>query len=777
MLNKQITLRFLSLISICLTLSLSSLTISAYDNKDLYPEGTLTGGAHRLITQIALTKFSERAKADSILSQYNFYPNATELDIIGLTSIDDISGEWTKTLFKVTGMDIQTTGQTMAELNTIESENTKTFEMWLVDGGFSADEPEKFMSWRHFYNPTNLGKVYLTDLPMEGTLTGEWIQSYVKIMGEPNPQIDARSWALAHPDNPNSWLKGMDALDQALSGEYNSSEYAHAWRSIGQTLHSMADMSVPAHVRNDSHPGNDAAYLLDDFRSDAYEYLVSANSDIIIDYKDDAIGNGRLAEIIKNTTKPSELFYSVAYYVSTHFFSTDTIPYMTIDENTLSMVLTDNNWDDYTFQYPDYTKPQVSANSPGQYVIQDEKGELLMYQQSWLNVNGWNKKPGYVNKRTVESQAARLIPIAIESSIKMLDLSMPRISIDNVQFDKTVLKGQVTNYKRQSNGSYLPSSTLNSTQRMMLFVTLEETGKTENFLLPPMNLMNGGFELNMADLVNRSNLISRYVNDDKSIKIQVGLDLGGILIQSKEVNAPSISVNPVMESIDINNQVNFSATVVNAPEKASLRWTFNDGSSVVNQSETSISYIYEKAGYYIGSVALIDPNDKNHILAQAEFGISVSEPTLEPDPSLEQLNEDSTLIEEYEPDIEVPIVEPTNPDASDTYDYAAALAKWTSEFKAEVDARLYHDETWGCDCTYVLIYDVTPYIKFEEDTNGGPGIYWSHHIDQTCVYFAGQFQGQTIVGTVNSFSEGYSAGGQGMGIYDLRAAYPEFQSN
>jgi len=312
---------------------------------------------------------------------------------------------------------------------------------------------------------------------------------------------------------------------------------------------------------------------------------------------------------------------------------------------------------------------------------------------------------------------------------------------------------------------------------MMLFVTLEETGKTENFLLPPINVVNGSFELSMEDLANRSTLVSRYINDDKVITIQVGLDMGGILVLSRDVNAPSISVDPVMQSIEINEQVNFSARVINAPEKVSLRWTFNDGSSVVNQSENTISHLYEKAGYYVGNVALIDPKDKNHVLAQAEFGISVSEPALEPDPSLEKLKEDWNTIDDTDSIVDQPVVEQINPDTTDTYDYAAALAKWSSEFKGDVDSRFYHDETWGCDCTQLLIYDVAPYLKFVEDANGGPGVYWSHHIDQTCVYFAGQYEGQTIVGTVNSFSEGYSAGGWGMGLYDLRALYPEFASD
>ena len=50
--------------------------------------------------------------------------------------------------------------------------------------------------------------------------------------------------------------------------------FAAAWRSLGETMHLIADMSVPSHVRNDSHPGVETQFITDKYRADSYEEFV-----------------------------------------------------------------------------------------------------------------------------------------------------------------------------------------------------------------------------------------------------------------------------------------------------------------------------------------------------------------------------------------------------------------------------------------------------------------------------------------------------------------------
>ena len=108
---------------------------------------------------------------------------------------------------------------------------------------------------------------------------------------------------------------------------------------------------------------------------------------------------------------------------------------------------------------------------------------------------------------------------------------------------------------------------------------------------------------------------------------------------SEDSSAPSVSVDPVMLSIDAEEQVNFAATLQNAPEAYRLIWSFNDGTKSVNEEELTISHTYKNAGYYLGSVSLVDSKDQKRVLAKAEFGIRVDDPEFPEDSSLQELEQ------------------------------------------------------------------------------------------------------------------------------------------
>ena len=611
------TMRKLCSIVLSFSLIITNTSVFAFDNKALNGStDSIGGGAHRLLNQIALEKFAEKAKSDTILKNYNFYPDKKQLNIKGLTSVDDMSGTWTSNLFKAEGSDVYKCGQTVADLNVIEQKNTKTFADWIIDGGYSADEPERYMSWRHFFNPIQgKGEAYFTDLPIDDGATANYAQT--KVMGEPNPKTNAKIWALSHPDNKYNWINGMKSLGKGLTNGNTDESFAIGWRSIGQTLHLMNDMTVPAHVRNDSHPASKASA---DARADAYEYIMSSDLGIIKDNKDKSIVNTNLDKEIDGITMPNGLFDKVAGYVNNHFFSADTIPYESSNGK-----LKDLNWDGFVFDLPDYKAPQKEGEFLSNYVVKDELGNLIMYHQSWLNAKGWAEVPGVMNRRAVESQARRLIPIAVKSSVKILDMSIPRVSIDDVTFDKEKLTGKITTYKRQNDGSYAPAEGISSVQRMIVFITLPDTGKQENFLLPPVDVKNGQFELKMSELERYSNFISRYISSDKYISIDIGLDMGGILVKSVSKLKPKLTVDPQKAAIQPENTVNFKAELTNGPKEPYYVWDFGDESQKASTESTKISHKYSSEAEFTGYVALYDKNNKSEELSRAEFTVKVGE--------------------------------------------------------------------------------------------------------------------------------------------------------
>ena len=72
-----------------------------------------------------------------------------------------------------------------------------------------------------------------------------------------NDPISNPLWALAGPDvNSYSWPAARQYLYNALTATDNdtrNTNFVNCFRSVGQLMHIMQDMSVPAHVRDNSH--------------------------------------------------------------------------------------------------------------------------------------------------------------------------------------------------------------------------------------------------------------------------------------------------------------------------------------------------------------------------------------------------------------------------------------------------------------------------------------------------------------------------------------------
>ncbi len=93
-------------------------------------------------------------------------------------------------------------------------------------------------------------------------------------------------------------------------------QLSRAYRALGESMHMLADMTQPAHVRNDSHPADEpieAGTFSDHVRRAAGAPFVDSRIRPFL-----ASAGGRLQE-------PAELFHRVASFVNGTFYSLDTI--------------------------------------------------------------------------------------------------------------------------------------------------------------------------------------------------------------------------------------------------------------------------------------------------------------------------------------------------------------------------------------------------------------------------------------------------------------------
>ncbi len=138
--------------------------------------------------------------------------------------------------------------------------NNKQIFEWIRDGGDSEDNSWRFLN--HFYNPLTR--------PDSGLNVFFW-QWNVWQTGKP-----AIDWALMPisiqgMDGNYSWKDVRYDYYLALINHQGMREfyYGETFRGLGQLMHLVEDMSVPAHTRNDWHPINES------YESWALNYVTS----------------------------------------------------------------------------------------------------------------------------------------------------------------------------------------------------------------------------------------------------------------------------------------------------------------------------------------------------------------------------------------------------------------------------------------------------------------------------------------------------------------------
>ncbi len=571
------------------------------------------GGPHRKINQIALKAFAEKAAKDPILGKYNFFPTWKDYNLFDSTAKDDpftveyltvtVKGDWYK--------DDKLIGGKYCK----EDKARDTFAWWIVEGGFNADEPEAFMALRHFYDPKNPSAPHLTDLT-DGYI-GYWVSQSIFLMGE-NPKVNARDWALygSRHSLQEATRSFADVAKPVVPAD-RAEPLGKTWRCLGESMHLMADMTVPAHVRNDGHPGQNTRMTsemlgkyvkLGNLKSDPYEDYV--NAIVVVRYATNPIEE-RLKKEIEDCTKTRDLFDIVALYTNTKFFSTDTIS--GTDAVTGNAVTSFNGQPDYnsprldncTYDGAAAAKPAVNvqipknnplgglfnavrdsanvvrdtanaltpAKSSGFYTRKDSLGEIIMARRE-------NTGTHRISEQCADSQASRLIPIAIAANVRLLELTFPRVAVEITDFDakNKILKCRMLSFEPDDKGEYDAKSKvpLNyvPTCQASVIVLLKTGNDTEGYWQPIASIRAGDFDVKLDGIPNHKLLA--YLNrdpknpPDTAVTLAVGLDMAGVVVKSDDFNLQNLAITPAEIELAPSAAQLFRSSIIGTQDDAVL---------------------------------------------------------------------------------------------------------------------------------------------------------------------------------------------------------------
>lgn len=437
----------------------------------------------------------------------------------------------------------------------------RTFAQWVALGGLTADlnYGENFeIALRHFYdpvaaNPPGAGVPWLTDLIEEDVTIWK--------LGEANPHTTAEEWALGNTGDPNresrhSLKRYQEALNAyLLTGE--KSQAALAWLCLGETLHLLADMTVPAHVRNDGHPGTPGTYkdIMEHWRSDPYENDVD---DVMIGQLQNGAADPAPLTALSKATTPGDIFDIVARYTNANFVSQDTISGTGPD----GAVLTNRNG------LAAYPSPKVKFTGVDSVLFKttDYMGDLLQAEVTWTFVNktfttdgplpGWGantdlpprrlevhrpsaQDPGNrwrilaftVTHRCVVSQASRLVPLTIAAESRLIEMIMPQLKV-------TLATVEANNNRVTGTATALRNAV--TPRRLNLYFLVD--GRLSEREVQVLTRPDGSFEAVIPPAV-----LSARPADGKPYTLALAMDLGGILVKSNAVEVSPAGPASVLE--------------------------------------------------------------------------------------------------------------------------------------------------------------------------------------------------------------------------------------
>lgn len=300
---------------------------------------------------------------------------------------------------------------------------------WVIHGGFSADEPELPASFRHFYNPTKpKGERYLMDYLDVFKKTDYF--SYIT-----HVEVDHLEWALDHVGHEYNWENGKEMMVKAftyMDPNEKKEAIAFAFRALGETLHMIADMGCPAHVRDDAHPGWTSVVSFDLGSPDPYEEYMEKFTDI-----ENLFAKGKADPVLRskfhNAKTLSEIAVPLAEYTNWNFFTGQTI----YGNKTTPII--HQGVDFFRSPWLD----DCRYDNESKYYIKEISGvdvKMCSDKSSFFK-----KSYPYIDKECARSQASVLIPQILQAGSNVIRLFIPEIEVKCESLDETsrTLKGTI----------------------------------------------------------------------------------------------------------------------------------------------------------------------------------------------------------------------------------------------------------------------------------------------------------------------------------------------
>ncbi len=448
----------------------------------------------------------------------------------------------------------------------VERETRKNALQWIVHGGYSADEPELSASFRHFYDPIEpAGNRYL--------------HNHLDQTGELNPRIDHIEWALSNPDHLYNWEYGLAEMEYALTNydeEVKEASMAKAYRALGETLHMIADMGCPAHVRDDSH----AAEPFTGYKfgsPDPYEEFFEDFSEIK-NYFSDGMVDPALKSAFREASTVHSIATMLAQYTNANFFTHQTIsgksvvPLIHPEKTYPSPKLEDCSYDELTYTY---TK-NISGNEV-------KMCKDLRYRFQIFSNRGYP----YIDKECVLSQGKALVPQIVEAGANVIRLFIPALEVRIDDFDEEL---------KTISGTVLHKKCVEYPRVIKYMGKVSIYNVKNNKKIAEVNCLNGKFEEEIR--------LNDFKNVDWENKgIYALIELGGINVKS-DPYTKNVTFDVKRIDIDIMVTGNISTTGFEGEQETSV-----NSESIYAEPMTNISQSGNSITATIDSVySILDGN-------------------------------------------------------------------------------------------------------------------------------------------------------------------------
>lgn len=541
----------------------------------------------------------------------------------------------------------------------------KTLEQCIVHGGYAADESNAYVSMKHFYDPLALsGKHELTDQETGfDTMTKGYYEA-----------IPATVWATVHPENPYSELKAMENYKKSMEipsdemglgidiignfrdlggvakdpAQLRAMYLGKAMRGLGEVMHLVADMTQPAHVRNDSHPYDE---LTEDAITNGPTKGYVAENSLKFPRVDGLPGNtfsGSTVDTMRN----------LALFTNSRFYSVDSI------------------YDPNLYPTPDnYETPNPSPTFSQFFVKMTDGYETLYSTFSGKDVPMVRKEPFFaatLNKYTLTRefairQSEVLLPLARAANAATMQKFFPAMTLslelkeaapDPVRKEQA-LKAGATEYKEYLLTSTLRHDVQNDPQWAAANMEIKysgpgilyrirdgkkkEMGPVEfrsGVLFSVPDPATGSLTNPETDTIEARELrlplplgvkgklalsgpaVDYTAEIDDAYLIEI--NGGGRLFTSPEAviqqEAPELTLTSSAPKAMPTQEVDFAVELKNPPERFHLEWDFGDSDQPISNQDLKMSHAWKNEADYLVRVRLVD--DKRKIV-RAEDSIAL----------------------------------------------------------------------------------------------------------------------------------------------------------